>query len=137
MRPVCNALASRADLPYHLDIDLILGSMAMLTKLLWDADSPNKAVGIVIGVLDTLLFAAISIGLFFGARALTDGNMGFGTYALLALAYLAVVTLYWIPGEDRANQIELTGFTLCLAAAAVVGLIALLVRYPKAFALFS
>ena len=59
-----------------------------------------------------------------GGLAAWPGALSMGAWIVLSLAYLLLITLYWVPPkDDGANRVQVGGLVVFLVAALLVGAI--------------
>ena len=65
------------------------------------------------------------------------GQLPTWLWIVMGIGYLALITFYWVPGDDETNKVELRAFAVFLVVAAIAGVVYLTLQYGLVFGLLK
>jgi len=83
-------------------------------------------------LIESLVFLVLTAAYFVVVPwlwALLPGGLPVWSWAIVGAAYLAAVTIYWAPGEEKVNECEIRGFVVAMLSAVFVGAVFVEVKY--------
>ena len=75
-------------------------------------------------LIESLVFLALTSAYFAGVPrlwSLLTGGPSAWAWVIPGAVYLAGVTIYWAPGEEKVNESEIRGFVVAVLLVALVG----------------